>query len=113
MKWILLSVATLSLVCGAVALADSSNTSQISVSEPQILAMQHQSQAQPETKTFIGTIHKSGDQFVLRLDASKESYQLDDQQSASKFAGKKVKVIGVLDASNNTIRVQSIEEANA
>jgi hypothetical protein len=112
MKWILLSVAT-TLAFGAVALADSSKSNVTGVPEPVMLALQNQPQAQQEAKTFIGTIHKSGQQFVLRLDASKESYQLDDQQTASKFAGKKVKVVGVLDASNNTIRVQSIEEANA
>ena len=75
--------------------------------------MQDQAQAAPELKTFTGTIAKSGEQFVLTEDSSKTAYHLDDQQSAGKFAGKRVRVTGVLDASNNTIRVQSIEEANA
>ena len=38
-------------------------------------------------------------------------YTLSDQKTASKFTGQKVKVTGTLDASNNTIRVQSIEAA--
>jgi|SRR5271163_4531348 len=113
MKRILLSVATLSLACGAVALADSPKAKEPSVSSPQILAMQNQSPAQPEIKIFTGTITKNGDQFVLSEETTKSAYRLDDQASASKFDGKKVKVTGVLDAANNTIRVQTIEEATA
>jgi len=113
MKRILLSVATLSLACGAVALAESPKAKEASVSPSRIYAMQDQSQAQPVTRTFTGTITKNGDQFILSEETTKAAYQLDDQQSAGKFAGKKVKVTGVLDAANNTIRVQSIVEANA
>jgi len=113
MKRILLSVATLTLAFAVVAFADSSAVSKSHPAAPQSLTLQDQPAAQQEAKTFVGTIHKSGDQFVLRVDTSKESFQLDDQRTASKFAGKKVKVVGVLDASNNTIRVQSIEEVNA
>ncbi len=66
-------------------------------------------------KTFVGTIAKSGDQFILVSEGKARNavYQLDDQHSASKFEDKQVKVTGVLDASNNTIRVQSIEPASA
>lgn len=60
-------------------------------------------------ETFTGTIAKKGDEFVLTDDSSKMSYSLDDQQTAEKFAGKKVRVKGILDAVNNTIRVQIIE----
>jgi hypothetical protein len=63
-------------------------------------------------KTFTGTIAKKGDQFIL-TDESKSSYQLDDQETAEKFAGKKVRVKGILDAVNNTIRIQTIEIAAA
>lgn len=66
-------------------------------------------------KTFVGTIAKSGDQFILVSEGKAKNtvYQLDDQHSASKFEDKQVKVTGVLDASKNTIRVQSIEPASA
>ena len=64
---------------------------------------------QPEIRVFLGTITKTGNQFVFSDAVNKSSYQLDDQQTASKFDGKKVKVTGTLDASNNIIRVQSIE----
>jgi Protein of unknown function (DUF5818) len=66
----------------------------------------------PKIKTFTGTIAKKGDQFIL-TDDSKSSYQLDDQETAEKFAGKKVRVKGILDAINNTIRIQTIEIAAA
>jgi Protein of unknown function (DUF5818) len=61
------------------------------------------------TKTFTGKIVKSGDKLVLRDDSISAPYQLDDQQKAAKFEGKKVKVTGTLDMANNMIRVQSIE----
>jgi uncharacterized protein DUF5818 len=64
---------------------------------------------QPTIQTFLGTITKAGNQFILHDEVSKNSYQLDDQGTASKFSGKKVKVTGTLDATNNLIRVQSIE----
>lgn len=74
---------------------------------------QDQKRQTPQTKTFTGTISKEGESFVLKDDAGKTSYQLDDQQTASKFEGKRVKVTGTLDEANNTIRVQSMEEATA
>jgi hypothetical protein len=63
----------------------------------------------PEIRVFLGTITKTGNQFVFSDAVSNSSYQLDDQETASKFDGKKVKLTGTLDASNNIIRVQSIE----
>jgi hypothetical protein len=74
--------------------------------------LQNQNPA-PALSTFTGTINKSGDTFIFTDDGTKSSYRLDDQQSAGKFDGKKVKIIGTLDAANNTIRVQSIEAATA
>jgi uncharacterized protein YdeI (BOF family) len=64
-------------------------------------------------ETFTGTIAKKGDQFVLTDNSSKFSYSLDDQQTAEKFAGKKVRVKGILDTVNNTIRIETIEIAAA
>lgn len=63
-------------------------------------------------KTFLGTIVKDGDKFVLSDDARKVWYELDDQATVSKFSGKKVKVKGTFDATKNLIRVQSIEETS-
>lgn len=70
--------------------------------------------AQPDnerkTKTFSGTILKDGDRFILSDKASKLFYTLDDAEKASKFEGKKVKVVGTIDVASNTIHVQDIEE---
>jgi len=113
MKSIILGVTMLTVATGAMALGESPKARQTSILYSQAFMMQDQPQAAPELKVYTGTIAKSGEQFVLREDSSRTAYQLDDQQSAGKFAGKRVRVTGVLDASNNTIRVQSIEEANA
>jgi Protein of unknown function (DUF5818) len=74
-----------------------------------LTASQNQAPPAPALSMFTGTIQKTGDQFVFTDDRSKSSYQLDDQKTASKFVGQKVKVVGTLDASNLIIRVQSIE----
>jgi hypothetical protein len=44
---------------------------------------------------------------------AKETYQLDDRQTAGKFEGKRVSVTGTPDAEDNTIHVQRIEDAAA
>jgi Protein of unknown function (DUF5818) len=58
-------------------------------------------------RTFMGTVLKTGDGFVLRAGDSR--YKLDDQDRAKQFEGKDVKVMGKLDRQSNTIHVQSIE----
>lgn len=111
MNKIVFRVASLALAAGAVLLAGSQSSLQASDSHSRSFVAQEQ--AQPQAKVFTGTIAKNGEQFVLREDSTRGMYQLDDQESAGKFAGKRVNVTGVLDASNNLIRVQSIEEAKA
>jgi hypothetical protein len=69
-----------------------------------------QQESKPKSKTFSGTILKSGDQFVLSDAASKINYVLDDAEKASPFEGKKVKVTGTVDVANNTIHVELIQE---
>jgi hypothetical protein len=75
--------------------------------------LRDQARDQNAVRAFNGTIGKDGNRFVLRDDVNRTLYDLDDQDSASKFAGKKVKVTGTLDASNLTIHIQTIEEASA
>lgn len=77
----------------------------------QYLVIQQQVNRDEAAKTFLGTIVKDGDKYVLSDDARKVWYELDDQQTVSRFNGKKVKVTGRLDATRNLIRIQSIEEA--
>jgi hypothetical protein len=73
--------------------------------------MAGQQKEQQEVKTFSGKIAKDGEEFVLQDPAGKMAYRLDDQKKAAQFNGKSVKVTGTLDAANNLIHVQSIEEA--
>jgi len=67
-----------------------------------------QDQMNQANHTFTGTLVKSGNNYVLRT-ADNVTYQLDDQDKASKFEGKNVKVTGSLDAATNIIHVQAIE----
>ncbi|MGC2332081.1 MAG: DUF5818 domain-containing protein [Candidatus Acidiferrales bacterium] len=66
----------------------------------------------PAVEGYAGTIVLlNGQQFVLRDDDNDVWYNLDDQRDAAKFAGKKVLVVGHLDARTDVIQVQQIEEA--
>ena len=72
---------------------------------------EQQSDAKDQPQKFEGTIvSKNGALFVLRDDVNNVWYHLDDQQKAEKFAGKKVRVIGILDGRVDEIRIQSIQE---
>jgi uncharacterized protein YdeI (BOF family) len=82
---------------------------------------QDQSQQQPQQQpdqnqskaaTFMGTIVKNGDTYVLR-DSSGTTYGLDDPDRAKPFEGKTVKVTGQLDEQAKVIHVQNIESAEA
>ena len=73
----------------------------------------YQSRGPAPLETFTGTVSKNGNTFILRDESSKATYRLDDQQTAEKFAGKRVRVTGVLVASNNTIRIENIEPTTA
>lgn len=69
-----------------------------------------QTQAQPEAKTFTGTVLKSGESFVLSDSPTKSRYMLDDQDKARPFEGKQVKVTGKIDVGSNLIHIETIEE---
>jgi hypothetical protein len=53
---------------------------------------------------------KAGGQFVLYA-SNKTTYQLDDQEKPSDYAGQKVTIIGTYDGATKTIHVQSIQSA--
>ena len=100
MKKILISAAGLLMILPAVPkIASAAPTSP-----------QGQERPQEKTKIFSGTIIKDRDHFILSDSANKLSYILDDTRQASAFEGKKVKVTGTVDAANNTIHVQTIQE---
>jgi Protein of unknown function (DUF5818) len=114
MKKITLTLASLSLLFGTVSLAAVRAGSPMNASEGRSAVLQqNQASSDQQVQTFTGTISKSGDQYVLQGGSSTASYQLDDQQTASKFAGKKVTVTGTLDAASNLIHVQGIQEASS
>jgi hypothetical protein len=63
-------------------------------------------------EAYTGTIVSlNGQQFVLRDDDNGVWYNLDDQREASKFAGKRVWVVGKLDGRTDVIHVEQIEDA--
>jgi hypothetical protein len=51
---------------------------------------------------------KAGGQFVLYA-SNKTTYQLDDQEKTTDYAGQKVTIIGTYDGATKTIHVQSIQ----
>jgi len=66
----------------------------------------------PVAEAYSGTIVLlNGQQFILRDESDGVWYNLDDQQDAAKFAGKRVRVVGKLDARTDVIHVEQIEEA--
>lgn len=65
-----------------------------------------------EARSFMGQIANEDGTFTLRGNDGK-TYQLDNQEKAKSFDGKKVKVTGSLDEENMTIHVSEIEEAEA
>lgn len=69
-----------------------------------------QTQAPHEAETFMGTISKSGENFVLSDSATKTRYTLDDPRKARPFEGKTVKVTGTLEVASNLIHVQTIQD---
>jgi Protein of unknown function (DUF5818) len=66
------------------------------------------SRQQRSAQSFEGKIMRSGDKLVLRENASKTAYQLDDQDKAKRFEGKDVKVMATVDAGANSLHVVDI-----
>jgi hypothetical protein len=58
-----------------------------------------------DSQSFLGTVVKSGDKYMLKDDAGK-TYDIDHQDDVKKFEGKRVKVQGTLDASGTKIMVK-------
>lgn len=80
---------------------------------PPTFPYQNSPKDQPHLSTFTGTIAKNGDEFVLNEAKTHKLYELDDQDTASKFVEKNVKITGTLDVVKNIIRIQSIAEVAA
>jgi hypothetical protein len=86
-----------------------SATAQYSPRQNRSTAQQPDPNSAAEMKTFTGMIVKSGDNLVLADAENGTTFQLDDQQKAQEFVGKRVKVSGVLDNATGVIRVSAIE----
>jgi uncharacterized protein DUF5818 len=69
---------------------------------------QPQPQQPSDARTITGTIVKDGDKYVLKT-SDKMTYQLDDQEKAKQYEGKKVKITGTLEVNSNTLHIESIE----
>ena len=70
-----------------------------------------QTQQDPQQQTVTGKISTSNDGKYILVDPNGTVYQLDDQRTAKKFAGKMVKVSGTVDTSSNSIHVTEIKSA--
>jgi Protein of unknown function (DUF5818) len=108
------SLVVLLVTLGAIAWAVQT-TSVKAVSHNAVLTARQDEPAEPsaqetESKTFMGQIANEDGKYTLKGDDGK-TYQLDDQDKAKDFDGKKVKVTGTLDEESMTIHVGEIEEA--
>jgi Protein of unknown function (DUF5818) len=59
-------------------------------------------------QSFIGSIAKEADSFVLKVSAT-TSYKLDNSREVEQFEGQRVRVIGTLDRDINLIHVDKVE----
>src|SRR5579872_3876825 len=71
-----------------------------------------QAQQQPvdtqSARAFEGKITEAGDKLVLQESSTQQAYQLDDQDKAKRFEGKKVKITATMDPNTNTLHVVDI-----
>jgi hypothetical protein len=65
-----------------------------------------QAQAQPGVQVFTGVIVRSGDKYVLQDSASGATYDIDRQELAKQFEGKRVRIHGTLDPGGKMIHIQ-------
>ncbi|MGD0543129.1 MAG: DUF5818 domain-containing protein [Candidatus Acidiferrales bacterium] len=108
MKNILLGI---TIVCFGLCASSRRVPAQTQTTATRIAASQRSSGPDDNAQHFEGVIvWKNGQLFVLRDDANNTWYHLDDQHAASKYLGKKVLVIGTLDAPTDLIRVQRIDK---
>ena len=82
-----------------------------------VLSAQEDEPAEPaaqetEAQSFTGQILNHDGKYALHGEDGK-TYQIDDQDKAKDFDGKKVKVTGTLDEESMTISVNEIEEVEA
>lgn len=74
------------------------------------VASRIETSCQPVDETFVGTILKNGDTFVLTDTNTKSRYTLDSAEKASPYEGRTVTVTGSVEMASNLIHVESIQE---
>ena len=62
----------------------------------------------PTAQTFIGTVSKESDSYVLKV-SDTTSYKLDSEQQVQPYEGRRVQVTGTLDRAMNLIHVDKVE----
>lgn len=92
-------------------------TSVKAVTHNALLTAQQEEPSEPaaqetESQAFVGQIANHDGTYALHGEDGK-TYQLDDQDKAKSFDGKKVKVTGTLDEESMLIQVEEIEEVEA
>jgi hypothetical protein len=65
-------------------------------------------QPQPASQSFTGMIVKDGGKYVLKS-SDNTVYQIDDQERAKAYEGKRVKISGSVDAKTNLLHISSID----
>jgi len=65
-------------------------------------------QPQSSSQSFTGTIVKDGGKYVLKS-SENTVYQIDDQERAKTYAGKRVKISGSVDTKTNLLHVSTID----
>jgi hypothetical protein len=87
--------------------------SQLQQPQPMQQGEQSSSQTQPDpspaAQTLTGTVVKDAGHYLLKVAGSSTAYELDDQDRASHYEGKEVKVAGVLDAKGKSFHIINIE----
>ncbi len=110
-----LAVLVISAVLLPAAFAQQDQTPQTSPEQPSASQPSAPQQASPsqdtatpamQSSTFIGTVVKAGDKYVLKTESM--TYQLDDQDKAKDYENKQVSVNGTLDQSTSTLRITDI-----
>jgi hypothetical protein len=65
-------------------------------------------QPQPASESFTGTIVKAGGNYVLKS-SDKMVYEIDDQDRAKAYEGKRVKISGSVYAKTNLLHISTID----
>jgi len=111
-----LMLAPVALLCGAMmfAIGYSFRPSNVSAQQTAPAVAHKHAIARTSMERHTGTIlSKNGALLVLADESNNVWYQLDDQEKASSFLGKKVVVFGRLDASTAVIHVWKIRQIKA